>query len=326
MPRSFEFPFLVLGLFFVAAVSWGDPSCGEAYRKLNHLIERNFFETRRTFEKYVELFPEEFSAALSRLDEQGHWLDAGSGEAFAVQDFFKPVPLEAEKFIKDMQRSVWKAREIHVNPDQVRVVEELLKSREPSKRPRVTAVTYSMERNDPQLERLKIHKGRFFEDIPSSEIKPVDIITDLFGVASYSGRVDEVLRRYHQVLKPGGKAFIFLGDYIEVPRVVGFRRPETVGEAGWDSAFSSSQVITAQGKKVSLLEWVQKTSGFKSAILGREVEGRKQPGTQPAIVRRSTLVLEKADDNVQVPQLKLIEATDDKPPIRIFQEISLPAN
>lgn len=312
---------------FGSLVSWAEPaSCGEAYQKLNHLIERNFFETRRTFEKYVELFPDEFSDALSRLDETGHWLDAGSGEAFAVQDFFRAVPLDAEAFIKDMQRSVWKAREVRVNPEQIRSVGELLASREPSKRPQVTAISFSMERSDPGLERLKIQTGRFFEQIPSSEIKPVDIITDLFGVASYSPRIDEVLKKYHQVLKPGGKAFIFLGDYIEVPRVVGFRRPEPVGEAGWDSAFSSSQVVTAQGQKVSLLDWVQSIPGLKATVIGREVEGRKQPGTQPAIVRRSTLVLERVSDQVKVPRLKLIEATDDKPPIRVFQEISLPEN
>jgi len=324
MPTRFSFAAICALVVLFSPFSFGGPvSCGEAYDKLNHLIERNFFETRRTIEKYIELFPDEFSEELSRLDKSGHWLDAGSGEAFAVQDFFRSVPLEVESFLKDVQRSVWKAREIKVDPDKIREIGKRLSSRSPSDRPQVTAVTFAMERSDPLISGLQIKTGRFFEDIPTGEFKSADIITDLFGVASYSPKVDEVFRRYHEILKTGGKAFIYIGDFVESPRMVGLILPEPVGERGWDSAFERSKVITAQGERVSLLDWVQKLPGFKATILSREVQGSRQGAAQPAIMLRSTLVLEKVGEVTEVPLLRLIETTEDKPPIRIFQEISL---
>lgn len=317
--------FSVLTLFLCfSPFVWGNQAaCTDAYRKLNQLIERNFFETRRTFEKYIELFPAAFSDDISRLDSSGHWLDAGSGEAFAVQDFFKPVPIDADGFLKNMQRSTWKPREIKVNPDQVRETAKRLSSTSPIHRPQVTAVTFSMERSDPQLERLEIKSGKLFEQIPISEFKPADIITDLFGVSAYSPQIDEVLRRYHQILKPGGKAYLFLGDYVESPQLVGFRRPEPVGKPGWDSAFVQSEVITKSGKKTSLLDWVRNLPGFGAEVLDRKVEGRSQPGMRPALILRSSLVLEKNADVAEIPSLKLIQTTEDKPPIRLFEEISL---
>jgi len=321
--------FVFITALYLALIpaAWGDQgNCSDSYRKLTQLIERNFFETRRTFEKYVELFPDQFFEKLSSLDDSGHWLDAGSGEAFAVEDFLKPAPLRAEPFLKEMQSSIWKPREIKVDPEKIRKLAQTLSERGLSQRPKVTAVSFSMERKGPTIEGLEIKTGRFFEDIPTSEFKPVDLITDLFGVASYSPRIDEVLRNYHRVLKKGGQVYLFIGDYLETPPIFGFRRASPLGEPGWLSAFSDSEVITSQGDKLSLLDWVQRLPGFKTTIEGREVVGKRQIGLKPAAILRSTLILEKTGDFSQIPQLKLVEATEDKPPIRIFREISLSDN
>lgn len=49
--------------------------------------------------------------------------------------------------------------------------------------------------------------GRAFEDIPEGEIEPADLISDLYGGFTYSPRKFEVLRKAHDRLKPGGRAY-----------------------------------------------------------------------------------------------------------------------
>lgn len=60
--------------------------------------------------------------------------------------------------------------------------------------------------------RLKILTGRFFEDIPTDELQSIGkikMITDLYGVLSYSAHPDLVLKKYLEILSDDGSLFIF---------------------------------------------------------------------------------------------------------------------
>lgn len=52
---------------------------------------------------------------------------------------------------------------------------------------------------------------RYFEEISDQEIKgnvgAADVIIDYFGVLAYSPHIDQVLKRYWQLLKPGGRIY-----------------------------------------------------------------------------------------------------------------------
>jgi len=89
---------IFLFLFFVQVVCAGQSPvpCSEALGRLTHLIQNNTFEVRREFSNYAELFPQSFLTDISRLKYQNHWLDAGSGEGFAVEDIHNEMVLHVE--------------------------------------------------------------------------------------------------------------------------------------------------------------------------------------------------------------------------------------
>lgn len=65
---------------------------------------------------------------------------------------------------------------------------------------------------------LKLFTGRFFESITRKELTslgPVKIITDFFGVMSYTERPDLVLKKYLDILDKDGAIFIY-GPNIQV--------------------------------------------------------------------------------------------------------------
>ncbi|NBT57623.1 hypothetical protein EBT16_02450 [bacterium] len=322
MKRQLLFLISLSAIFFHLSVL-ADPGrhCPESFEKLTQLVDRNFFETRRDFEKYTELFPPSFLSHLSNLKSDGHWLDAGSGEAFALQDFFNQTVIDEPSFTKNAESSFWRPRKIVLDPELLHEFASRLNAQTPEEKPRVTGVSYKMLRADPQIPNLKLKIGRFFEDIPLSEFSPADLITDLYGVISYTPRLDEVLRRYHQLLKDSGRAYLFIGDYLSVPQYGGSRRLEKISEEGWYSPFVSSTVKKADGSNVSLLDWIRNLPGFRSKVEFVEILQPPRRGISEGRIERRTLVLEKTQQTTHIPELKLIESDDGKPPLRKFEEV-----
>jgi len=183
-----------------------------------------------------------------------------------------------------------------------------------------------MERKSPEIPGVEFKTGRYFEDIPDAEISRADIITDLYGVMSYSPRVDEVLRKYHKILKTDGKAYIFIGDYVQVPPLIGMFSEARLGESGWFAPFATSQVKLKNGKTVTLLDWVMSLKGFKAQLDFRKVEQRTWSSSTPGSILRSTIVLEKNSDEAEIPSLRLMESNQGKPPVRVFEEVELKEN
>ena len=295
--------------------------CHESFQKLTQLIGRNFFETRRDFEKYAELFPQSFLSRVSSLKDDGHWIDAGSGEGFALQDLFNQTVIDPEKVLKEAASSFWRARKIVIDPEPLRESAQQLNFREAADKPKITGVTYKMERPDPKIPNLAFKVGRFFEDIPLGEFAPADLITDLYGVISYTPQLDEVLRRYHSLLKDSGRAYIFIGDYLSVPQHIGTRRIERIGEEGWYSPFVNSTVTRTDGTTVSLLDWIKSLPDFNAKVEKVVIQQPKKGNLVPGEIERSTLVLEKRTEQSNIPLLKLLESDDGKPPIRKFEEV-----
>lgn len=324
MKRFTRSIFLLGFLFASLVVSATEPkgACVAALEKLNHQIEGNFFETRRDFERYIETFPATLVKDLSHLSSEGHWLDAGSGEGFALQDYFNRKVFDPEKALRNAAPGFGRPRKLNLDSVVLRESGNRLNQKTPKERGRITGVTYKMERRDPQVEGLRILSGRFFEDIPNEEIKRADIITDLYGVMSYSPRVDKVLSKYHATLKKGGRAYIFLGDYIETPDFSISLRAMPHQEMGWDAPFALSKVKKKNGERVSLLEWVMFLPGFRARLEANQVEPTSTAGVLPGVRQRTTLVLEKVEDSADIPPLRLLEADEGKPPTRFFEEVS----
>ncbi|NDC25090.1 MAG: hypothetical protein EB078_10885 [Proteobacteria bacterium] len=297
-------------------------SCVNALENLNRHICRNFFETRRDFARYAEAFPATVLRDLSLMSPDGHWIDAGSGEGFAIQDFFNGKIFDVEAVLKNAQPSSWRPRRLHLDSKTLIESSKLLHGKRPGERGYVTGVTFKMERTPPQIDKLTVHTGQFFEDIPTHSFAPADVITDLYGVMSYSPRVDEGLRSYHQLLKEGGRAYVFIGDYLESPELSGSRRLVQHGIAGWDAPYAQSRVRKKNGQTVSLLEWTMDLPGFNARLEYNQVDPSPRFGVVPGIIQRHTLVLEKTNQQATIPHLRLLNADEGKPPLRIFEEVS----
>lgn len=312
-------------LFLFPWVGWSEPtqsSCLQSLAKLNQLIDQHFFETRRDFYKYQEHFPQSFLSSLERLDGSSHWIDSGSGEAFAIEDFLKPQVMDPVRAMDNAEPNYRRPARVVLDRKEIESISTKLNSKGINEKPGITGVTFKMERPAPAIPKLKIKQGRFFEDIPADEFTPADLITDLYGVASYSPRVDEVLRRYHMLLKPGGQAYVFVGDYIETPFYRGIINIQRDGEPRWDSPFMESKVRKLDGEIVPLLDWMMALPGFKPRLEFQTLQQKGMNGVEPGLRKRFTVILEKTSESAQIPILRLLVADDGKPPVRFFEEVS----
>jgi len=304
---------LFLGLLSLPAFSEGREDCLSALQKLNHLIESNHFETRRGFSHYVRTFPQSFSETLAQLGPDEHWVDAGSGEGFAIEDFFKREAIEETLLMKGARAGYFQYQTEVITKAQAQFILAAFNSKGLEQKPRVTGVTFVMERNPPAQPKLNFYTGRFFEEIAESELGSAALISDFYGVVSYSPNLSQVIQRYHQILKTGGKAYILVGDFVERPQV---------GAVGWDAPLANSRVKKANGTEVSLLDWLKSLKGFSASVEAREMAPRYSVGSTTGGIRRYSLILEKTQESLEIPHLRLMDSDLGKPPVRIFEELS----
>lgn len=176
----------------------------------------NDYATERTLNIYLEDLPS-LKAILSEFSSSSHWIDLGSGQGLALRDFLK---------LHDLGH--------------------------------VTGITYTTPKKKinlltdssltpQQMARHTWFEGRFFEDIPTSEIRQADVITDLMGVLAYSLRVDIVLNKTLNLLKPGGTLLFFNAD--------------------------SVQILMPGGKLIYLHEFLKATPGLTVSLENGEIVG-----------------------------------------------------
>lgn len=176
--------------------------------------------TNRDFQEYLIGFEDALAEPLARLGPSGHVVDMGSGESVFAEELLTIKGYDRERFIREYEFSEPTGADTYVlskktftpTPATDKALSSFF-SRPLQDRPHVTAVTAALKRSIPDHEgRLNILQGKLFHDIPSDKIPSADIITDVFGVASYDPDLHFVLDRYFSILKPGGVALFFPAD------------------------------------------------------------------------------------------------------------------
>jgi hypothetical protein len=145
-------------------------------------VETNSFETGRRFADYNQEFEQKLGKALGAMAKTGgHWVDMGAGEGKALLDYYL---------------------------------------RNPASQVKLTGVGYELDGGwgGPTGRAVKDSHERFryiegwFDPIKAKEIGKADIITDIFGIYSYTKDKSRpaLLDLYVEMLRPGGVIFTSL--------------------------------------------------------------------------------------------------------------------
>jgi len=218
-------------------------------------IHANEFVTIRGLGEYEKVLGTRFSARLASLRRGDHWIDMGAGDARAMATF-----LRDERFAQNMPRMPWPFRW-------------------GERPPQTTALGYEAPANLTELNQLEGFRylgGRYLEETPLAELGRGDLVTDLYGPASYTPHLDDVLGIYGEVAKPGADIF-FLVD----------RRTKIVDAAG-----------NAVNRRRWISEWLREAQGVR----GVELRYVDYGGSFIVHVRRTS-------GPVSIPKLELTSFT-----------------
>lgn len=137
------------------------------------LVSKNKFVTSRELWEYTAYLHKGFETKLKSLTSDQHWIDLGAGKANAQLDFLKTFSNELDA-------------------------------------PLATAVAFKVDRWFPVRKfkgRLQIREG-MFEAQPTHKWPKADLITDFFGVLSYSKDMHTSLQKTLDLLVVGGELYI----------------------------------------------------------------------------------------------------------------------
>lgn len=166
-------------ILLLAPRSFASETCGTVFtsepRIVSELIRKNKFVTNRDLVDYGHTLPAGFRESLERLTHDQHWIDLGAGKAQAQIDYLKSF-------------------------------------RNSSQAAFTTAVAYKLDRwfNPPTFNgKLEIREGAF-EDQATATWKKADLITDLFGVISYTRDMTTSLQKTFDLLKLHGELYLYV--------------------------------------------------------------------------------------------------------------------
>ncbi len=185
------------------------------------------FSRTRTLLEYLRIFPTEVGEKIYALGGDATILEAGSGEAVAAEQMLQSgidalVSEELALFKRDGAQ--WE-----LALDKAEILRKI--GNKPMRdRPKIIAVSKEMERKldvSPYQGKLDLVTGRFFEDIPSSELGHPKLILDPIGVMSYTTHPSEVLRKYLEILASDGEIYLWMdGSRIDI----NYRREYTLDD------------------------------------------------------------------------------------------------
>ena len=149
-------------------------------------IKSNGFTLHRSLTKgrsnsdpsYFDAFGSGFKSNLLRLKKSDHWADMGTGDGNAIYEY------------KTIFNGKAKTTGVVVEKTKVFIQREL-------------------DLSSPSSVWLS---GRYVEAIPTKEIGQADIITDYYGPMTYTLEPMSVLKKYVEMLKPGGSIYIRFGN------------------------------------------------------------------------------------------------------------------
>lgn len=250
--------------------------------RARELVKNNDFGTKdnitRGLSDYGLMFPIEFMKALSKLGPEDHWVDGGSGDSVAVEEYASG---KLHKTINSYWYKIPKDLNHFLN----------VQSKPSDQRAHVTGITVE-GKIPPKNAQMRILKGRFLEDIPLEEITEAPfgkakLITDMYGAMAYSDRPDLVLKHYLNMLGPGGSIFI-KNDYM-----------------------GGTVIVGEDGRSVkNLVQWLESIPGVsvKRFPNSNSIEIQK---TAENPVEVPTLTLRRTSNHLP-PRRELIQGSNDK--------------
>lgn len=156
---------------------------------------------RRTLREYWQEMGNEFPRHLGRLPPGAVWLDSGAGLGLAtaqMHDAVGPLFAGREAFTRVPLRTIAVSRErfSHLSDFSTSVRDAISRGAH------------------------RIIEGQLVESLSIADIGPCDLITDVFGPASYTDDLSSLFNHYYRLLAPGGHALIRLSrnTQIETPQ------------------------------------------------------------------------------------------------------------
>lgn len=141
---------------------------------LSSVVKTSSFVTSRNLSEYRGGLHPDFKASLDSLKPQNTWIDLGAGKGNAATDYLK-------------------------------------ESADPLTKANVVLITYKLDRwfGIPKFKnKLSVMQGRLFETIPALQIPKAKLISDYFGVLSYTRDLSRALYLIFDRLEVGGELYI----------------------------------------------------------------------------------------------------------------------
>lgn len=195
-------------VFGILAICFAVTGFAAAEDDLKHKIETSDYGGAHAMNRglaiYLSMFGEPLLMDLSALGRDDHWIDGGSGNSVALEDYVTGKATVGS--LEDLTKQPW-----YQVPERAAALAKLIKE-PPAKRARVTGITVE-GRTPPTYDgRLRVLMGRFLEVIPIAEITgagfgKANFITDVYGVLAYTWQLDRAVRKYLTILKDGGTVY-----------------------------------------------------------------------------------------------------------------------
>ncbi|WP_413558677.1 hypothetical protein [Bdellovibrio sp. HCB209] len=158
------------------------PKCAQVFQEQKLLITdrvaKNQFVTNRHLEDYARELHPDFKNSITKLSANQHWVDLGAGKALAQIDYIK-------SFDKNTDAAF------------------------------VSAVAFKLDRwFSPKSYngKLQVHEGAF-ESQPTHTWKKADVVTDVYGVLSYTGNLSVSLQKTIDMMNTGGELYLLMTPY-----------------------------------------------------------------------------------------------------------------
>ena len=209
------------------------------------IIRDGGFRVSRNLDEYEKMFGADFLIRLVNFGRTNAWIDMGAGQGEAQLQYLRQGGMATTKAIA-------------------------------FERP------FKLRQTDP--EHFQFLSGRFLENIPDAEIGHADLITDVYGVLSYTPQLGLALAKYFRFLKVGGALYV----HHDLSKIV---------------------IVLGDGRELFLPEWLRTLPGLSVEKVGPSADGE---GWNSFRVVHGPGVIE-------LPELELVSSVDGWPPQRIFR-------
>jgi hypothetical protein len=201
----YPFFLLIFALSSAAAETTGGKPAKNPCKKLLTTVaarEQSFVDShskqiqKRSFGDYEKSYGSSFSQKVLELNENEIWLDVGSGQIMPQRQYHEQRTLDRTA------RATTYAID-YFSP---------------------TGADYQNFLKTVPPEKFHFLGGRYFQDIPSTELPRANLITDYFGAATYADHLDQTLIKEISLLKVGSSLFLHLaGTRLRITDTLGRR-------------------------------------------------------------------------------------------------------